>query len=386
MKTILENIHKAALRFLVPLDLTEIYKVIVDEAIKLVGAQYGSLLLEMEGELKRVYTTLPVANELKIRKNGFTYTSFREQKALVKKSKQYLSTKPILRLGLLSNIFIPLAYKGKSIGVLVVNSFENSEFTSKEMDILKLFGSLASLAIRKTQLYEETKRALEARDLFISMAAHELRTPLTTINGYAQLLKNKFIRSDSSSEQRWIDELSWEIYRLTNLVNELLTVNNITSGKLTYSFKNIKLQDIVQRVVTNFKFSHHNTSIEINDEITDKEDMVIGDPDKLLQVVYNLLDNAAKFSEPNSKIVIYLKFQRPFVILQLKDFGRGIDKKDMPKVFDNYYRGNSHNREGMGIGLYLIKNIIEKHRGSINIKSRLAKGTTVTIKLPRVRL
>src|SRR5690606_7915517 len=118
----------------------------------------------------------------------------------------------------------------------------------KETDILKLFGSFASLAIKKNELYEETKNALEVRDMFISLASHELRTPLTSINGYIQLLHS---RKDKlgHSESKWINELYEESKRLTNLVRELLEVNRIKQGQLQFILRETKFSDIVTSAI-----------------------------------------------------------------------------------------------------------------------------------------
>ncbi len=385
MDNTLEKIHKATLNFLEPLTAEETWKKIVDEAMKLVGAEFGSIFLEESGELKRVYASSYEMYKTIVRKRGFTYKAFKKRKAFVVGVERVSKIHPnVKKMGVKSTIFIPLSYRNKSIGVLSVDSFENQRFTDKELDILNLYGSLASLAIRKVQLYDELVQSLESRDLFISMAAHELRTPLTTISGYVQLLKQKF-KDKSLSEARWIEELSWETMRMTQLINELLAVNKINRGELTYSFKEKSIREIVARAVNNFKFAHPDHQIELKDRVGRGKDQIICDFDKMLQAVDNVLDNAAKFSPVNSKTIISLEFKKPCWVLQIKDNGRGIGKDELPKIFENYYRGAGHSHEGMGVGLYLAKNIIEKHHGEIEIRSKEKQGTNVTIKLPTVK-
>lgn len=394
MKTdILERIHSAALRFLLPLSLAEVYKVIVQEAIKLVNAQYGSLLVKDKENLVRVFTTLPptivskrrIYKQAIIPKEGFTYKCFTEQKALVKRSREYNTTKDMWEAGLLSSIFIPMAYKRKSIGVLVVNSFENVDFTNKELEILKLYGSLASLAVSKTQLYEETKDALNARDTFIAMAGHELRTPLTTIIGYVQLLQGKI--KQNIPEKKWIDELARESYRLSVLVNELLTVNKVSIGKLNYNFKVCNLREILDRVLKDFHFAHRHHPIKVKLTEADDKYNIVGDSDKLVQAIDNILDNAAKFSPKGSEVLINCILQKKDLVIEVKDQGNGIEKKDISRLFENYYRGsNKDSADGMGIGLYLTKSLITKHKGTIEIKSKPQQGTIVTVRLPLVEI
>src|SRR3989344_2861390 len=219
---ILDKIYKAALKFLVPLNLEETYALIVQEAIKLVKAQNGSIFLMEQGKLNRVYASDPLLYKIQVRNKGTTFNTFKTNKTNIIRVKLLEKVHPeFKRLGVKSIISIPLTNHGETIGVLSLQSTKSEYLTDQELDTLELFGSLASLAIRKTKLYDETKRALEARDLFISMAVYELRTPLTTISGYAQLLHSK-LSGSVTPESRWVEELSWEAYRLTLLVNELL--------------------------------------------------------------------------------------------------------------------------------------------------------------------
>ncbi len=380
----LQIIYKAVSKFLQQLTPEEMYKAIVEEGLKLVDTDYGSLFLKNDGGLDRVYTTLPEYRP--IRKRGFTYQAFHNQEVLVKNAEQFGRYHPnIKKLGSLSNIFLPLVIKGESVGVLNINSFKTVEEAKKDISILQLYASLASLAIKKTQSFDETKKALETRDLFIAMAAHELRTPLTTIIGYVQLLKNR-IPKDNSSESRWIYELSWEATRLSQLVNELLEVNRIKSGEFQYNFKESGMRIIINRALSNFQFSHPDREIVFIDQLDDKSDKVIGDFDKLLQVITNLVENAIKYSSSGKPVSITLRDKSSDVIIDIKDHGKGIAKKDISNIFDKFYRSNEHSIEGMGLGLHLVKNILDEHRGQIKIHSSQGKGTKVSVILPKAKL
>ncbi|MBI2012043.1 GAF domain-containing protein [Candidatus Daviesbacteria bacterium] len=386
MDDILEKIYKSGLKLLVPSTPEMIYSIIVKEAIKLVGADIGTIHLELGGIFMPVYSTVPSFYGIKPRKRGNTYKTFINRKPRIVETSKLQKIHPAMRgVNVNSSILIPLSYQNKAIGVLSVDSKKEQKFSERELEILVLFGSLASLAIRKTQLYDETKKALDSRDLFISMAAHEFRTPLTTIQGYVQLLWSK-MKNSNSSEFRWVEQLKWETSRLIQLVNELLVVDRIKEGNLQYLWKECHLGEIIARAENNFKFVHSNHKIRINNQLSNKADIVIGDFDKLLQTIDNLLDNATKFSPAHSIIELNLKHRSPYFTLEIKDSGKGIDKKDLPKIFENYYRGIGHKREGMGLGLYLAKNIIEKHHGEIRVKSKSQRGTSVIVKLPEARI
>lgn len=384
MKDEFSKIHKAAIKFLVPLMPEETYKLIVEEAIKLVGADYGSILLEQGGDLFRVYAYPEILHKVKNRKRGFMYNVFNNRAPVILDIKDFATIHPLIaRIKVRTSLGIPLSYRNTSIGVLSLQSTKRNFFTEKDVKILSLFASLATLAIRKTQLHDETKKALETRDQFIAMAAHELKTPITTINGYIQLLNSRLSKI-GGTESRWIEELSGEISRLMLLVNELLAVDQIKAGQFKYFWKKCSLKDVIKRAIVGFNFTHPEYKIVFN-ELDKNYHTVVGDFDKLIQVITNLLDNAAKFSPHGSIITITLSYKKPSIILVVKDEGSGISNKDLPKIFDRFYRGQNHVREGMGLGLFLANNIIKEHNGKMLIRSKEQKGTSVTIKLPYIK-
>lgn len=385
MDNILETINTSGLRLLEPLSLSESYEIIVKEAVKLVDAAYGSLTLIDGDRFSQVYSTLPVT--IKRRKKGFTYKALKSRKILIvdtKKTPGFLKLYPdYVDLGIKSIVLIPLFYKKEAIGVLAINSLRSEHFNKRELDILQLFGSFATLAIRKNQLYNETKRALEIRDLFISMAAHELRTPLTSVNGYIQLLRSKQTNSDTP-EFRWIEQLYGESLRMTSLVNELLEINRIRSGKLNFDLKECHVGQLIRKIESDLRVSYPNREFVIEDQTGDRSDLVIGDSDKISQALFNLVENAIKFSPENTPVVMNLKNKNGTLIVQVKDKGVGIPKKDLDVIFRAFQQGE-HSKEGLGLGLYLVNNIVEKLRGNIKISSKINKGTTVEVVFPQAK-
>lgn len=385
-ENILEKIYKASLRFLNQLTPSETYAAIVEEAKKLVQAESGSMFLNTDNGFERVYATNPLLYKVKPRKKGHIYSVYTSGKPMVTEIKDLEVIHPQLKkMGTKSVIFIPLSYKNHSIGVLTVQAYENKRFTNKELEILNLFGSMASLAVKKNQSYEETKKALETRDLFISMAAHELRTPLTAVNGYIQLLKNKLLNKEGN-EGRWIEQLYAESVRLTHLVNELLEINRIKSEELQYFLRECSVIDIINRAKSNFQFSYPERQLIVEEKIGTKKDILIGDYDKILQAITNLLDNAVKYSADNTPIELILKIVGGYFVIQVCDQGIGIRKEEQEKIFEGFHRGSGHNKEGLGLGLFLVKDIVTRLHGFIQVKSVVNKGTTVEIRLPRLKV
>lgn len=382
-KKSLEKVYKAGLKLLQPYTLPDLYETICKEAIKIIDGEYASIFLDINGGLVRVYSTTPVLDQIQIRKNGYTYRVFRTQEPKLLAAREIEKIHPEIRqITARSDVIIPLINQKESIGVITVLSSDKVNFTQEDMKMLMLFGPMASLAIKKTQLYEEIKTALQTRDLFISMAAHELRTPLTTINGYTQLLNSKLSKDPDTNESRWAYELMREVTRMKHLINELLEMNRIKSGELDYNFQEYHLKDIVDRVMRNLELVHPHRKFILKDEIREGKDLIIGDFEKIMQVIANLVDNSVKFSPSDTPLEILLGSKSGFLTIDIKDQGKGILNKDLDKIFDGFYRGGNNKVEGMGLGLYLVKNIIEMHRGEVKVSSKVDKGTTFSVLLP----
>ena len=380
----LEKIYQASLKFLVPLTPEETYRILVHEAMKLVGGESGAVILENDGLLQTVYKAAPMNfPNFKIRKRGFTYRAFKERHAFIIHANELSTAHPeVEKTGVKSAAFIPLAYKNKSIGVLIIRTHNRGYFTQSEPLALQSFGAMASIAIRKAQLYDETIKALQTRDLFVSMAAHEFRTPLTTIGGYSQLLINKL--PPKTSQFKWAKELYWEVGRLTSLVNEFLDVSKIQGGKFRFTFHEHSFNQIIQKAISEFQFGQAEHQVIFKNKLNKTEDRIICDFEKMLQMINNLIENAAKFSDPETKIILTLRYSKRDLTLTIRDYGIGISKEELPRIYEAFYQ-NKTERGGAGLGLFLVKNIVEAHHGHINIDSKEGKGTTVEVKFPKAK-
>jgi K+-sensing histidine kinase KdpD len=261
-------------------------------------------------------------------------------------------------------------------------STKEQRFKEEDREPMKLFGSYASLAIRNAKLHEDRQQALQTRDFFISMAAHELRTPLTAVNGYIQLLHMK-LHAGESNEAKWTKNLLWESQRLTLLINELLEVDRIKTGEFQYQwdFRNLKI--IIERAINTIKFTFPQRNIIYKDDLQTDSDVIVGDFDKILQSLINVLDNAAKFSPTGTDILITLSSEKKNLVITIQDFGTGIPSEILPTIYEGYAVHRAHNIQGMGLGLYLVKNIFRLHKGTIHIQTKEQKGTKVVLTLPK---
>ncbi len=379
----LNDIFNATSKFLYTLSKEETYRIVAKEALILMRADHASVYLKRDKKLERVYTTLPKYAQTQIRKKGFTYKAFKERTVVIKNIKDFNRFHPeVESIGVEQVAFVALSYKNQAIGVLSLDFCSDIKITPEDKDVLKIFGSLASLAIRKTELYDEAKKAIKNRDLFISMAAHELKTPLTTINGYVDFLSSK-AEGLNTNESIWIQELQFEVKRLTRLVQELLEVDQIEKNKLNIALREYLLLDVIEKATNNFIFSFPDRKLIFKNNLPKNDGIIICDPDKLLEALSNILENAAKYSPQNKEIILNIKATKSQFIISIRDQGQGISPEELPNIFKDFYRGTTDSQEGMGLGLYVTKKIIQGHKGDIKLHSKLNKGTTVEIKLPR---
>lgn len=384
MSSSIEEVYNSSLKFLAPLSLEETYKTIVHEAIRLVKGTDGSIMLAKGGRLTRVYSSNPKVYKLVPRRRGSTYKSYKTKKTLMLTKEKIEKVHPeISDIEMKADLLTPLIYRSISIGVISVYTNRKYKFTGRDKKLLQAFSPLASLAIRKAQLYDELNRAIETRDLFLSLASHELKTPITTIYVYLQLIQRNLQRN-KKFDPEWIETLLKEMVRLTKIVDDLLELSRIRTGKIHYTFQECNIKEVVQRAILNFKATHEH-KIKFEDNLPERKKSLIGDFDKLMGVVINILDNSAKHSEASEPIFLKLSDNDGFIRITVEDRGKGIPTGDIDKIFEGFYKVENNTQPGMGLGLFLAKQVIEKHKGKIKIDSVLGQGTSISLTLPRSR-
>lgn len=224
---------------------------------------------------------------------------------------------------------------------------------------------------------------------FISIAAHQLRTPLSAIKWASGML----IKGDLGKVTQEQSDLLQKSYdsneRMINLVNDLLNVSRIEQGRFGYNFEEIKLAEIVKIIVdTAQPMAENNNAKIIVDKQIDSIKICV-DKEKILLALQNLVDNAVKYmAKEGGKVELIVKEKREKeIVLVVKDNGVGVPKKDLPRLFSKFFRASNVMRmqtEGTGLGLFIVKSIIERHGGSIEVRSEENKGTEFTLTLPTV--
>jgi signal transduction histidine kinase len=218
------------------------------------------------------------------------------------------------------------------------------------------------------------------------MVSHELKTPLTAMRTSAQVLEAAGIATETKREM--LDIIVRNIDRQTNLVNDLLDLSRIESGRMVLKFERVSLDSLIADSIESVKHAASEKAIKQNVKLPENLSSVTGDREKLTQVVINLLNNAIKFTPRSGEIAIKARELNGQVEVKVSDTGIGIPPEDLDKVFDKFYQVDSTlTREagGTGLGLAICKGIIEAHIGRIWAESELDKGTTFVFTLDKWR-
>jgi PAS domain S-box-containing protein len=249
-------------------------------------------------------------------------------------------------------------------------------YTNDNTSVLKFFGSCTNI--------QEQKEVQSKKDEFISVASHELKTPLSSLKGYIQIIKKE--RADPLFSNI-IDRCTKAVNNMQFLVGSLLDVSRIQTGQLHLQLAPANLYDMVQECMelTAMNYPSHRINLLFD---ADKDTRVLVDAQRIQQVMINLLNNGCKYSPGAKEVILRVEKQRkaPDVKISVQDFGIGIPAEELKYIFEKYYRVKdaSHQASGLGIGLYLIKEIVQLHKSNIIAESEINKGSTFYFYLPLV--
>lgn len=221
---------------------------------------------------------------------------------------------------------------------------------------------------------------------FINNMTHELKTPISTISLACEMLSDSTINQTEEQKRNFVGMIREENKRLGNLVESVLQTAIIDKGELKFKPEKLSLHEIIAQAVKNISIQVEQKGGEIRQLLNAKTDVVEGDKTHLTNIMFNLLDNANKYSLNNPHITISTEDVVNGVVIKVIDKGIGISSDNQHKIFDKLYRvptGNVHNVKGFGLGLSYVKAIVDKHGGNIRVESELDKGSTFIIFLPK---
>jgi PAS domain S-box-containing protein len=232
----------------------------------------------------------------------------------------------------------------------------------------------------KAELLEKLKDLNLKKDEFIAIASHELKTPLSSMHAYLQILARKI---NDEQAKVFVEKAKLQAEKISSLISDILDVSKIEAGKLVIKPEQFNIRQLLEDTIEMVAHTNTDFTITLHTDV-DALDM-IGDIQRIEQVLVNLLTNAIRYSAGSDKIMVYLDQDGNKVKIGVKDYGLGIESINFDHIFSRFYQiDNVSNVSGLGLGLYLCRQIVSEHQGKIWVESEVKKGSTFWIQLPVV--
>jgi PAS domain S-box-containing protein len=418
-----EALHQIGLLILQELDHEKIVQAVTDTATKLTGAQFGAFFYNVRDEAGESYTLYTISG---VPKEHFTKfplprnthlfgPTFRGEGTIrsdnIHQDPRYGKMAPHYgmpsgHLPVSSYLAVPVKLgDGEVIGGLFFGHENTGVFKEEHERLVETLAAQAAIGLNKAslyqeavfaqrraeqeasekqRLYEEAARANTAKDQFLATVSHELRTPLTSILGWAQMLTGG--RLDSEKAQRAIETIERNARVQAQIVEDLLDISRIVSGKLRLNVQLFSPSASVEAAMEALRPAAIAKSVDIQLTMDPMTGPISGDPERLQQIVWNLVSNAIKFTPQNGHVHVKLQRYQSNVHITVSDNGIGIPQEYLPRIFDNFTQVDSklsRKHGGLGLGLSIVKKLAELHGGTVNAHSDgLNKGASFTVILP----
>ncbi|HYN90142.1 MAG TPA: PAS domain S-box protein, partial [Ardenticatenaceae bacterium] len=289
-------------------------------------------------------------------------------------------------LGITSWMCVPLLARGRTLGAIsFVSTASGRHYDLDDLALAEELARGAALAVDNARLYQEAQDAVRTRDVFLSVASHELKTPLTALQGYTELLMRRANREGGSNsrDERALKAIHDQAVRLHKLIELLLDLSRIQTGQLEIERGPVDLCSVARRLVEAIEPTLDEHTIQFS--CAGEPLVVVGDELRLEQVFQNLLQNAIKYSPDGGPITVSLERRGDQVCLAVADQGIGIPREALSQLFTRFYRAKNvgyRRISGMGLGLYVVKEIVTVLGGEIDVTSQEGQGSTFTVCLP----
>jgi len=291
--------------------------------------------------------------------------------------------------GLHAVLAVPLVLAGRGVGAISIRSYETgATFSEEEARLLTLFGDQAAAALstaeafaRQRQAVEQLERVNRAKSEFVSIVSHEFRTPLTGIQGFSEMMRDEDLSVAEMKE--YAGDINRDAQRLTRMINDMLDLARIESGRMTLHREQVDINAVVEDVASRIKplAPDHAIVLDLQPDLPRLD----ADRDRITQVVSNLLNNAVKYSPTGGEIALRTRVDGGGIRLVVKDQGLGIPKDALETIFERFSRVESEATEaiqGTGLGLPIVRQIVELHGGRVWAESELGRGSVFHVVLP----
>jgi signal transduction histidine kinase len=301
---------------------------------------------------------------------------------------EYPEEEDLLKLGLECRLLAPLQIGPRTIGMLGVMRDRPRAFSEEEVELVSLLGRLVSTAVQNIRAYEAERKTVEElrrlsalRADFVSLVSHELRSPMAAVIGAARTLQGRWRELSVDQRQAFLALIADETNRLSSLIADVLDTSRIEAGTFSYAFRNVDVGELVHEVAAAAALGQD--EVRVHADVNCALPMVRADPQRLRQVLQNLVDNAVKFSPASGEVRIAARTDNGSLRVDVEDQGPGVAPEDRRLIFEKFGRsGSGEGKPGTGLGLFIARSIAEAHGGTIEVAARGAHGATFTLQLP----
>jgi signal transduction histidine kinase len=385
------------------LDLSDVLNLILSSALELLGGTEGSvMLLEDDGEHLQVvsYHGPHLETVMQGRAqvgHGIAGTVAARQTAMLIQSDEVaddLKAHVHPQRGIRSAMSVPLVRNSDLLGVLNLSETEgNRRFSEQDLDALGVFAEHAAIAIGNASMFEkerETVARLEELDQlksdFVATVSHELKTPLTAIIGAAKTVSRKGTAMEPEQHASFLEMIERQGQRLLRLVEDILTTSQIESGAPRMRRELVDLRHLADEVIVDLHDAKVGFGRTVEVEAQPETPRAWGDAVGLRHILSNLVENALKYSPPSSKVIVKVIETLDEARLEVTDEGEGISDEKLQEIFDRFRQIDSSSTRrvgGFGLGLFIVKNLVDAHGGEIEVQSRIGVGSTFMVHLPK---
>ncbi len=251
--------------------------------------------------------------------------------------------------------------------------------------VLSITAVLLIIAYLISRSFERLAQANRLKSEFVSIVSHQLRSPLSNMRWALEILMSGRMGKIEEKQLEYFSILRENSDRMRELVKDLLTVSRIETARLSFKKERFSLEELIKELISSFNSFSKASNTEISFQAEKDLPMVLSDRSKIKLVIENLIDNAIRYTKGKGKIEIKLKKKDGSLYFEIKDNGVGIPKEDQKYIFQKFFRSKNASRyqtEGSGLGLYIVKSILEKAKGKIGFRSQEGKGSTFWFTLP----
>jgi signal transduction histidine kinase len=301
---------------------------------------------------------------------------------------EYVEEPRLVEVGLRCRVAAPLVVGTRTIGLISVGRAQPNAFDQQEIELVTLLGRLAASAVQNMRAYESERRTVEElrrlsalRADFVSLVSHELRSPMAAVIGAARTLQMRWRELQPEQREAFLTLIGDETSRLAALIGDVLDTSRIDAGTFTYRFADVDLVSLVSDSVAAAVIGQD--EVPVVARLPTGVPEVRGDPERLRQVIGNLIDNAVKYSPAGLPVEVSVARGTSTVHISVSDRGPGIDVADQRLIFEKFGRVTGDgSKPGTGLGLFIARSIAEAHGGDLTVSSAPGRGATFTLSLP----